>query len=58
MFKKMVTAAFVLLASAGAQAEMMHTDWQTEGDKQAYLDYDTGIEWIRLSQTENMSINE
>lgn len=58
MFKKMVAAAFVLLASAGAQAEMMYTDWQTEGDKQAYLDYDTGIEWIRLSQTENMSINE
>lgn len=41
-----------------AQAAFIHTDWKSAGDKQATLDSDTGIEWLKLNNTNYKSMNE
>ena len=59
MLSKILTAAALSLTLMGtASAELLRTDWKTEGDSQIITDIDTGIEWLRLSNTHGMSINQ
>lgn len=60
MLKKIVLAACIAacLCSQAAQAAFIHTDWKTTGDKQATLDTDTGIEWLKLNNTNYKSMND
>lgn len=53
-------AGVALLASLSfqANAELVHSDWKTLGDAKATADIDTGIEWLKLNNTKNMSINQ
>lgn len=57
---KMTFKTIILLlgmASISAQADLIHTDWKTVGDKKATLDTSTGIEWMKLENTRGKSIN-
>lgn len=50
---------FALFAFSGmAQADLVATDWKTSGDALATLHEETGIEWLDLTQTDGMSIQE
>lgn len=51
-----LTAASVLLLSSAAQADFVSTDWKNQGDGLATLDTTTGLEWLRLTETKNLSI--
>jgi hypothetical protein len=57
-FKNTLIAATLLLSITSAQAALVGSDWQNTGDALATLDTDTGIEWLDLTQTSNMSINQ
>jgi hypothetical protein len=46
------------LSATSAQAELVETDWKSTGDTLATLDTATGIEWLDLTQTDSMSINQ
>jgi hypothetical protein len=41
-----------------ASAELVATDWKYTGDSRATLDDQTGIEWLDLTQTDGMSIDQ
>lgn len=53
-----VLLAAALIISSASHAEFIHTDWKSNGDQKATLDTDTGIEWLKLSQTSSMSYNQ
>lgn len=55
---KLLIASTIALASMGANAELISTDWKTTGDSLATLDKATGIEWLDLTETDGMSINQ
>jgi hypothetical protein len=56
--KATLIATVLLLSAASAQASLVETDWNNLGDGLATLDTDTGIEWLDLTQTLGMSINQ
>jgi hypothetical protein len=56
-FKNTLIAATLLLSITSAQAAFVQTDWSTTGDALATLHEETGLEWLNLSETNNMSIN-
>jgi MYXO-CTERM domain-containing protein len=58
IFKKTLIAATLLLSITSAQAAFVESDWKNAGDALATLDTITGIEWLDLTQTVNMSIND
>lgn len=45
------------LAGSFAHAGFVDTDWQVNGDSRAVLHEETGIEWLKLNETNGMSIN-
>jgi hypothetical protein len=47
MFKKIILSTAILMATANAQAEIVITDCKTIGDEFAFIDTDTGVEWMR-----------
>jgi hypothetical protein len=51
-------AVALLLSATSTQAALVETDWTNTGDALATLDTDTGIEWLDLTQTLGMSINQ
>ncbi|MEG3764920.1 hypothetical protein [Alteromonas sp. 14N.309.X.WAT.G.H12] len=52
-------AALAAMVVAGsANAELVETDWLTDGDGLATLDTTTGLEWLDLTVTDSLSINE
>ena len=59
-FKKGVAAFAITIAmvSGANAANYIPLDWKAEGDGLAFLDYDTGTEWLKLDQTKGMSINQ
>ena len=57
-FKNLLFAAALLLGTSSAHAGYVYTDWKTEGDQLAVLHEETGIEWLRFSNTINMSVNQ
>ena len=59
MLKKAIAAlALSALMSVSAHAGLSKIDWKTEGDNRIVLDSDTGIEWLPLSNTLGMSIDQ
>ena len=59
LLKKSLLAATLAVAMAGsANAGYISLDWQEEGDELAFLDEDAGIEWLKLTETAGMSIND
>lgn len=52
----MLTLAMGVMGTASA--EFIRTDWKSEGDAQVVTDKDTGIEWMKLNQTRNWSVDE
>ncbi len=58
--KNRVLAAIALagvMASGSASAEFIQSDVYVAGDNKAVLDTDTGLEWMKLSETVNQSIS-
>jgi hypothetical protein len=51
-------AATLLLSITSAQAAFVHKDWKVSGDARATLHEETGIEWLKLDNTSNRSMNE
>ena len=45
-------------SSTSAFADWQKTDWLTEGDEQATLHIETGVEWLRLSNTNTLTYAE
>jgi hypothetical protein len=56
--KLKLTLIALLISATSAHAELVATDWKNTGDGLATLDTDTGIEWLDLTQTDGMSINQ
>ncbi len=56
--KALLTAALLVGTSGMAQAEFIKGDWSTVGDQLSVVDTETGIEWLSLTQTVGMSIDE
>jgi hypothetical protein len=55
-FKTSLIAAILLLPIASVQAALVESDWKSTGDALATLDTETGIEWLDLTQTDDISI--
>lgn len=55
---KILIGAIVLLFSVGSNAELTKQDWKTPGDNLILQDSDTGLEWLKITQTLNMSVND
>ncbi|MCP4258052.1 MAG: hypothetical protein GY774_11065 [Planctomycetes bacterium] len=56
---KLKTTLFcALMLSFGANAELIETDWKAGGDALATLHEETGLEWLDLTQTDGMSIDQ
>lgn len=55
---KLVALALFAAASVQTQAAFVATDWKVSGDKLATLDTQTGLEWLDLTRTDNMSISQ
>ena len=57
MFKE-TFAALLLTFSLTANAGFVKTDWKSSGDSLSVLHEETGKEWLSLTQTDGMSINQ
>lgn len=57
MFKTLFAGMVILLATTSfkADASFVHTDWKVNNDKQVVLDRSTGIEWLKITHTDNKS---
>jgi len=53
-----ITPLLMLLFSTTAQAVLVERNWQSTGDNALTLDTDTGLEWLDITSTSNMSYNE
>lgn len=53
-----IVVASLLFMSQPAQAAFEPTDWKVGGDALSTLHRDTGLEWLDLSMTLNMSVNQ
>ena len=52
IFPKKTLAILSLFAFSNfAIGGLVHTDWKVDGDKLATLDEETGIEWLKITQT-------
>lgn len=58
MFKKWIAGAALLVMSGMSHAGFVHTDWETEGDQLATLHEETGIEWLKVTNTLGMSVDQ
>jgi len=57
-FLQGVIVAAALSCAMPATAGFVHQDYKVAGDKKTTLDQDTGLEWLKLSETNSMSINQ
>lgn len=57
MFKSIMVASLLLIANT-AQAGYVATDWLVAGDSRATLQEETGVEWLKLTETTGMSVNQ
>lgn len=49
---------FLFFSAFSAHAELVVTDWETEGDGLIAVDTDTGFKWLNLTLTVNESIDD
>ena len=57
MFKN-ILFSLLMASSFVANADIVHSNWVSDGDKKANLDTTTGLEWLKLSNTRGLSYNE
>jgi hypothetical protein len=55
---KVIALATLAACSMGANASIIDSSLFVEGDNRATLDTDTGLEWLKLSETKGYSYNE
>lgn len=55
--KKFFLAAAISTTAVSAQAGAVFGDWKVSGDNNAILHEEAGIEWLRLNETDGMSVN-
>ncbi len=55
---KLLTAGVFAITSLGANAELLATDYLSEGDMKSTLDTQSGLEWLDLTYTDGMSIDQ
>jgi hypothetical protein len=55
---KIIALATAVTCSMGANASIIDSSLFVEGDNRATLDTDTGLEWLKLSETKGFSYNE
>ena len=55
-FKKFGFASFLVLSALNANAELISTDWLVDGDASVTLNTESGIEWLKLDNTDGKSI--
>ena len=48
----------MLFITSTAQAGFLETDWLVTGDSKATLHEETGIEWLKLTETTGLSVNQ
>ena len=58
IFKKVLLVGAIVLASAGANAELVNSDWSTSGDGSSVYDDVSGLTWLDLTVTEGMSYSD
>jgi hypothetical protein len=59
MKKSLLCAALLTsMLSFGASAELIHSDWKTAGDGLTTIDTSTGLEFLKLTETEGISVNQ
>jgi hypothetical protein len=58
MLKSFLATLTLGLMMNTAHAEYTTLDWEVEGDEAAFFDTDSGLEWLTLPETANMSISE
>ena len=56
--KRILVALTSVLMMSAANAGLVHGDWKTSGDNRVTIDLDTGVEWLKLNNTKNMSVNQ
>lgn len=56
--KKLLAVAYIAFFASTAQADFVDTDWKNEGDAKVTLDTETGIEWLKLENTADLSYSE
>jgi hypothetical protein len=49
--KKIMMGSAILMFTLSAQAEFLSTDWKVAGDSKATLDTESGLEWLKFTQT-------
>jgi hypothetical protein len=54
-FKSIALAATTLVLSTSVNSALMSTDWQVAGDNLITHDTISGLNWLDLSETNNMS---
>lgn len=52
-FKPLIVSLMIMTATT-VNAELVSADWQAVNDNKIVLDTDTGIEWLKLSETEGV----
>lgn len=57
MLRRFLLSAALVSITSVAQAEFTHVDWLTANDQQVTLDSNTGLEWLKLNNTRNKSID-
>jgi hypothetical protein len=55
--KKLALSATLILSTSFANAGFVNTDWKVDGDAEATLHQESGIEWLKLNHTAGMSID-
>jgi hypothetical protein len=56
-WRALIAASAFLLAETSGSAAIIQTDFATPGDNLLALDTDTGLEWLRVTATINISYN-
>lgn len=58
ILKKLLISTVVVFMSSGANASLIKGDWQEQGDNLSVVDTVTGMEWLSMTETIDMSIND
>lgn len=56
--KKILLTSILLAFASSSSAALITTDWKSENDNRVVFDENTGLEWLRLSQSDGMKIED
>ncbi len=54
---KLAAAIFLAIASSTVSAALVSVDWMNPGDKLITRDTSTGLDWLKLTETNDLSYN-